>query len=315
MSSFGAAIDVGIGLMECYLLLGLVGSSLQETVVGFINLRGKQLRKGLKGLLAHRIPANFEGDTLFERVSAHSLVNPRNDARFPSYVSARNFSMALIDVLRTSDVPMALLPDIQASIAKLPPGAAKTALEALLVRAGGNLDAFSTGVEHWFDDAMDRVSGVYKRISQTWMLVFGMSIAAIFNIDTISLTQSLWNDPTARQLMVAAATADVKSAETPSPDQDELNAVADRQDKLKAAAASQDKLKASAESLNTLPIPLGWNAKWVNVGLVDLIKKLLGLLITGIAVSLGAPFWFDLLQKFLNIRTSGPKPAKTPADE
>ncbi len=57
-------------------------------------------------------------------------------------------------------------------------------------------------------------------------------------------------------------------------------------------------------------IPLersGWDfAGW-------LLFKLFGLLVSAFAVSLGAPFWFDLLSKFVNIRAAGappPKPAK-----
>lgn len=34
-------------------------------------------------------------------------------------------------------------------------------------------------------------------------------------------------------------------------------------------------------------------------------KKLLGFLITALAISLGAPFWFDLLNKFINLRAAG----------
>ncbi len=39
----------------------------------------------------------------------------------------------------------------------------------------------------------------------------------------------------------------------------------------------------------------------------------IGWLITAFAISLGAPFWFDLLNKFMQLRGSGPKPASAPA--
>jgi hypothetical protein len=38
----------------------------------------------------------------------------------------------------------------------------------------------------------------------------------------------------------------------------------------------------------------------------------LGWLITAFAVSLGAPFWFDLLNKFVNVRASGKAPEEEP---
>jgi hypothetical protein len=40
-----------------------------------------------------------------------------------------------------------------------------------------------------------------------------------------------------------------------------------------------------------------------------LIRTLVGWLITAFAVTLGAPFWFDLLKSFVNIRSSGRPPA------
>jgi hypothetical protein len=43
------------------------------------------------------------------------------------------------------------------------------------------------------------------------------------------------------------------------------------------------------------------------------LAKLLGLLLTAVAVSQGGPFWFDLLSKLTNPRGSGPVPP--PAQE
>jgi hypothetical protein len=38
----------------------------------------------------------------------------------------------------------------------------------------------------------------------------------------------------------------------------------------------------------------------------------LGLLLTAAAASLGAPFWFDLLNKFINVRGAGKSPEEKP---
>jgi hypothetical protein len=43
--------------------------------------------------------------------------------------------------------------------------------------------------------------------------------------------------------------------------------------------------------------------------------RLLGWMLTILAISLGAPFWFDMLNKLVNIRSAGKSPdeaAKTP---
>jgi hypothetical protein len=56
-------------------------------------------------------------------------------------------------------------------------------------------------------------------------------------------------------------------------------------------------------------LPIGWSEfpkrdQWLTMAL--------GWLITAFAVSLGAPFWFDLLNKFVNVRASGKAPEEAP---
>jgi hypothetical protein len=41
------------------------------------------------------------------------------------------------------------------------------------------------------------------------------------------------------------------------------------------------------------------------------LLKIGGLLVTMIALSQGAPFWFDLLQKLVNLRLAGSSPAES----
>jgi hypothetical protein len=47
---------------------------------------------------------------------------------------------------------------------------------------------------------------------------------------------------------------------------------------------------------------------YVIVQTISTPRYLLGFLITALAISLGSPFWFDLLNKFINLRASGTKP-------
>ena len=91
---------------------------------------------------------------------------------------------------------------------------------------------------------------------------------------------------------------------------------------------SVDKLTTDINELQTKirPLPIGWTAdhladmkaRWKDGGgdfVWWLVVKLIGLSITAFAVSLGAPFWFDLLSKFMNVRGTGNKPATTEISE
>jgi hypothetical protein len=48
------------------------------------------------------------------------------------------------------------------------------------------------------------------------------------------------------------------------------------------------------------------------MGAGDWLVKVLGWLVTGLAVSLGAPFWFDLLNRVVDLRGAGRRPESTP---
>jgi hypothetical protein len=65
--------------------------------------------------------------------------------------------------------------------------------------------------------------------------------------------------------------------------------------------------------LNGLQLPMGWANSPADAG--AWVIKLLGLLLTSIAVSLGAPFWFGVLNKIVNIRAAGPSPAEVPTPQ
>ncbi len=69
------------------------------------------------------------------------------------------------------------------------------AMRALWEQAEGNVDAFQKSVEAWFDDAMDRLGGVYKRRAQLVNFLAGLVIAVLLNIDALKLAGVLYYDP------------------------------------------------------------------------------------------------------------------------
>lgn len=68
--------------------------------------------------------------------------------------------------------------------------------------------------------------------------------------------------------------------------------------------------------LSKLSLLIGWNLpletpKSFFTGLGIVILKFIGWLLTGIAISMGASFWFDLLNRFINVRYAGKKPVSS----
>ena len=72
------------------------------------------------------------------------------------------------------------------------------------------------------------------------------------------------------------------------------------------------KLKNEDETVRVLPI--GWQnfpEEGTSISFATVLAKVVGLILTSLAVSLGAPFWFDLLSKFMNVRGTGQSPPGT----
>jgi hypothetical protein len=158
------------------------------------------------------------------------------------------------------------------------------------------LGKFRMSVEDWYDEAMDRVSGWYKRQTQLIVLAVALVIVAAFNADTITISNALSRDDALRAAAVAAAEQRVQSEDV-------------------EFGSSIREVQNELESLN---LPIGWvrasddfsDPREVPTSFSGWMSKILGLFVTALAVSLGAPFWFDALSKIVNLRGSGRVPRR-----
>jgi hypothetical protein len=320
----GAVLDVVIGLAFTYLLLGILASAAQELVSTWLNKRPKGLRNGLAQLLAGVGGDGKPKTELFDKVFGHPLIGALAPKKLPSYIPAHNFALAMTEVLKDgSQAPLFL--QIENSIAKLPSGSAKQSLTALVTRAGGDIDALQHNIEVWFDNSMDHVSGAYKRFSQYFTLVFGLTVAVVFNVDSITLAKTLWTDQSLRGAVVAAAEHHVDTQPSTAAGAPQATTAATQQSN--ATDDLDKRVDAAKAQLQKLGLPIGWydtsaktsearRSAWT-LFVESVFNKdgsgvwiVIGWLITGLAVSLGAPFWFDSLQNFLRLRNAGPKPAR-----
>jgi hypothetical protein len=270
-----------------------------------MNLRGRRLRLALIDLLEHPTGTANE-ESIFEKVFRHGLISPDATRRDPSYIPSENFRMALFAGLSNgSRLPQ--FSQIEGTVAALPPGALKDSLSAMIVHAAGDLDTLSASVEKWFNNSMDRASGYYKRFANNFMLTFGIAAALIGNIDTVAIAIFLWNNPAQRSAVVEQAQK-YSSSSTAGSSGADTAAVPVSATPASDSAQSLGEVRSAVAQVKALPIPVGWPGatRWSWTALI-------GWTVTALAVSLGAPFWFDLLQKFLNIRNAGPPP-KRPDD-
>jgi hypothetical protein len=190
------------------------------------------------------------------------------------------------------------LPAVQRAIEAIADADLRQALTARLDGAQ-TLDQVQARLQEWFDDQMDRVSGWYRRKAQLITLALGLLISVGMNADTLAIVRSLSSDSTVRASLVAQAQ---EGARQPlrSATADDLKREAD-------ARAADTKAKIEAAQGLGLPVGFGW---WNDVPRVVRPREAApGWLLTALAISLGAPFWFDMLGKVISIRAAN-KPEK-----
>jgi hypothetical protein len=279
-------LDVAIGLIFVYLVMSLVCTALREFGASMTNARSRNLEDGIGALLTTLAPAFY----------GHALIQSLNEnGKKPSYIPARTFAMALLDVVApASGHGPATADELREAIAKIENERVRTSLLVLLNDANGDLVKLQHNIEGWFENAMERVSAWYKRRTQWILVALAALIAFGANVDTIRITNALSHDKATRDALVAQAQAYAQSHPNGLQDPD----------------GAPKQVAADVRAIQALGVPIGWSqapaAAPMDAG--DYGRKLIGLLLSTFAISLGAPFWFDTLNKIMTIRAAGDTP-------
>ena len=347
-------VDVAIGLVFAFGMTAAVTSGLTEGLARFLGLRGDYLLRGIRALVdgsamkATDPPAPLAGGAAANpqagpapaaplapsvRLMQSPLLRSTGSQQFvpdtsngvpggraalrklPSYISSPTFASAVIDILVPDAAGATTMDVITAGIDAEAPGIFKDSLLAIAKRARSDVAQFEAGLERWYDDHMDRVSGWYKRHTRWISLLIGVVLVVLFNVNTVTIARDLYADQALRESVVSQAFATAQcNGTTPA------GCLADARKQI--------------GGLRSSGLPIGWAevaeckapgahcGLAARLGLADpsggassdarfLLIVLLGWLITALALLPGARFWFNLLSRIGSMRSSGPKPARS----
>jgi hypothetical protein len=335
---FGSQVlDTGIGLAMLFALMSLIATALNEAIETILKVRSKQLEQGIRNILSDPDgtsiaktffenplidilytgkydPAKLKSDTLTGREIKEPSSLARSKAmpigirgHLPSYIPAANFALAILHIAAAG--PPRSAEDIRNSTSLDESPKLKSMVYQALASAQDDLQGAQKYLEEWYDTGMERVSGWYKRRAQYFLFAIGLFAAVVMNVDTITVARSLMSDSSLRQAIIAQA-AHIDKSES----------------------ATLDKTK---KDLAEIGLPIGWiNTPQLRAlqadtsqctggrGCIGLAiqngavygSMMLGWLITALAIMLGAPFWFDVLNKFMQLRATT-KPATSTASQ
>lgn len=304
-------LDISTGLIFLYLLLALIVTILTDAMAGLFRLRARNLNKSLEALLksddGDALSKDFHGTGTMQtiqtmsgkywfqfwtasrekytRLESGSFVNALLEAGKTGMTNANR--QAAKDGGKVRPVPSLITSanDFIEIIEALPESNLKKSVINVIDDKKDDVKAMKALVADWFDTMMETASLRFKAAMKQYAFLCALIVTVVANADSITIAKALWEDDTMRTQIAESAADFVADAETV--------------DDLADFETVQAELR---------PFPIGWDtaaphhsSDWY-FSAEGWLKKLVGWLLTALAVSLGAPFWFDLLKKLAAIR-------------
>jgi hypothetical protein len=200
-----------------------------------------------------------------------------------------------------------------------------------ILQKGNELEIVRANIEEWFNNSMNRLTGWYKRRSILTTLILGILLASIINVDSINLVSRLWREPDLRISILNNIENILTQNNTTPLDVGQLSSVQQEFSTITLPVGwlgSPTSLAGEQVSNHPNPCTLfpqqeneiygilisGECYPIINTPLVSdptgWLLKLAGILISGVAASPGASFWFDVLKKVINVRLTGANPSE-----
>jgi hypothetical protein len=350
-------LEVAIGMVFLFLLMSLICTAIKEWIEALLKWRAMDLERAMRTLLddpdgkttqalySHPIIYSlFQGGYDAAQLRASWLVmgtgadkHMRLGARrnLPSYIPTGHFATAFIDYVARGPLdpdagkppppPGPLTIELLRKQAALLPDHLSRTVIAGIDYANGDIAKVRKAVEQWFDGAMDRASGWYKRRTQALLFMVGLLTAVVLNVDALHILHRLTHDKTFRDVVVSRAAAAKAPASASAGD--ELASITLARGELDAVtmpigwespttAGAETQLwptqfcSASADGQGTLSESCTFGRNPVYA----VVKIGFGWLVTALAVMLGAPFWFDVLNRIMVIRSTVKPHEKSPEE-
>jgi hypothetical protein len=215
----------------------------------------------------------LDSSAIAKQFYSHPLIRAlMKDGEHPSYLPARAFARAVMDIATPLHAGSITFEQLEEGIKGMPDSGARASLLAVLQAAGQRIEDAQHAIEGWYNDGMDRVSGWYKQRTRLWTALVAAAITVAANADTIRMARDFWLEPALRSSVTMAAI--------------------------------------SGHAIQAVEPVLGWSGvtDWNNPA--AWLARVAGWLLTVVAVSMGAPFWFDVLNKIVSVRGAGKPPEK-----
>lgn len=307
-------LDLVILLSFTYFIGSLILSAINEALSGTLRLRQVDLKKGIYNFFLSPAWRQFVTNRFYESPNIQTLM--RKKGRLPAYIPAKNFVLAIVEQLDGNFYKNGVITPLTKD--NLPDGASILPHDMVVVLqtiskqvASVPIEQFTVEfekrLEEFYNLTMDRVTGWYKRRVRRLLIALGFVLSVALNIDTIKVV----NDAMADKGKLSKAVDNI-AANLPANEKLNISAI------IVNDSLGTIRIEQATDSINGLVLTykkttgyeLGYKnwddfkEQWSK----DFLKKLLGVLLTAFALQLGSNYWFDLMNRAVNVRATGRKP-------
>jgi len=316
---FGSQIlDVVIGLCMMYLLISLVSTIAVEWLAAYFNWRSANLKTAIKSLLTgSEVVKEGEIDLLAEFYKHPRIKSLSKDGKSePSAISSSTFADTMINLLLEPGTPANAANEITKKAIeeidetgkskyvsyllkkKVATNHIENVINSMIAKPKMEIDQFRESLEQWYDETQARAQGWYKKKTHKWNLGIALLVCLALNADTIQMGGRIYRNPALQKALVASASTYVHRSENPGSGSnvEEANFLIETMKKQ----IGQDDIYA---------YPIGWKGNCPKDGWAWL-GKIVGILLTVFAVSLGSQFWIDTVRQLVELRLGGAKVEK-----
>jgi len=298
-------LDLLIGTTMVLLLFSMSVTVITQAITNLGSRRGRHLRAGLSDLLQQ---LGISSADVAKKIATSLLTHPmirEGENKLGSVIHREEFTKLVLD-LASGEGAQKLEEDAEAALQKAlkdggisDPGQALKNIRALQLQLEASSPElpnhvrdrlailqeapsdFVAKVNSWFDQTIDRVGQRFTTYTHWITIAVSLVVVLGAQLDIIAVCDRLWIDDQFRATVVNDAT--------------------------KQFAQSGDDTKVDPKpyynlltntGLITLPVDSNWLAK-----LMDW-RKVPGMLLSLLLISLGAPFWYNVLKDLIKLRSN-----------
>jgi len=291
--SFSQALEVAIGLIFIYYVLGSIVSLITQWISEAFETRGKSLQRHLKKIVGDKHVGEFVKLPQLQVLrpirykNLMSFLTSSTEPKMLEKIPASTLVDSYFDFVGLTATKEIEADRLKELINAFPESDGKQAMLLWVEQGVTNIEDLRKRTKSYFSGVMDQAAATFKSNARSFVIVLSILLTLLLGTDSIQMTQALWENAGLRALAVAKAELVVQQDGT---EQEIDNLIQDLSD-LKVVNVGW-----FVNEKPSTPGALGW---FKFIGL-----KFLGMFLTIAAVSQGSSFWYDLLKKLVTPTSS-----------